>query len=730
MSTNRIQAGLHNKAKPVIFEHYLNLEREERNAFLKIYFTNKNLQEIILGTQTTKDLDRMKESFTRVAFDFLKKGEKEKQLDKIQELISFRNNNDHSYLMAKFNDDLPTLISVIENVTGEKMVNAYGEISIQGPVQGKWLIRNQYDILARVDDSALEQIRQNFFQKQLKIAYNNIEEGHSRKNLPAAPFEKPLFVPQPPIQQKMSTRLTHAGLLNLYKQFGYDFTFKGTCAGFAAMSAQSFLLRNKKGNDRVLLDRLLFAEENLKAGINIKDKFESLKQKRSPNETGGKPNVLSKEEQDYFDKALDLQAWLDGMVLHQDPYSYSHIFGQRLTQFNNHLIRQVTVSNEGEEEGIVEVNQTLNVFNKDEMKNYFAALRKELDEKKQDIALYMSSGHHAITVCYDHEKKGWMLYDANTLDDVGRVMISEGNSDVNIPQTLKYSDNNIAKIFCEKAEVSDDSKTDKKYIFSITALGTNKDLEQLNKVFASLEKNPDYKKVTELTPAKIAHVIHDEEDKSTDFLLKRAIKIDNAKVIKDMYENKLLNFSDRKVQGFQLVSELARYNSPKVLIELHKSGVNLNQTIKKGPYTDEKLIHVAAMKGNVDMLRAFDRCRLDLNIRNYNLFSENFGNTAAQTAKKYGRMDVFHFIVSANQRKNLVKKLEGLLTKVNENDINGKVKILAQIESVNSEWVKHDKANTHQQFPYAAFKEEVNKLSPSFNQSLPEQFVNVVRGKM
>jgi ankyrin repeat protein len=136
------------------------------------------------------------------------------------------------------------------------------------------------------------------------------------------------------------------------------------------------------------------------------------------------PNKLEhKIKQSYLGSeptlAEEILPFLDGVVLYQSPYKYTHLFesGKAPALQDGLSTSPLVMSKELKKlGGMRKFDISSGVYSVDELKKYLQIVQKEVMTKNsRSLAMVLSNGPHAITIGYDPDKLKYILIDANQL---------------------------------------------------------------------------------------------------------------------------------------------------------------------------------------------------------------------------------------------------------------------------------------------------------------------------
>ncbi len=202
------------------------------------------------------------------------------------------------------------------------------------------------------------------------------------------------------------------------RAFGHDADFRGICAGLSAMYGNA-LAADK---EQEFFDRC-----NKIASPAFQKQIKQIEQLTS-DYLKNNPNATKTEEQTFRDSNaktllgeavwIEMQAFFNGIMLHQNPIEQQEIFKGFTTQDDILKIANLTESIALEKKGgLAEIGTYFGTHTDKELASFFDDLRKVLQDysaKGFEIAHLLDASEHKIAFKYA-EKKGWCVVDPNSL---------------------------------------------------------------------------------------------------------------------------------------------------------------------------------------------------------------------------------------------------------------------------------------------------------------------------
>lgn len=124
-----------------------------------------------------------------------------------------------------------------------------------------------------------------------------------------------------------------------------------------------------------------------------------------------------KQHPDYLRNIIEIPAFLDGIALHQEPGAFTELFPLSISQRNPEFITPLTQSKSLEQEDALalEIPGVTNTYNHEQLEEYFSLLTALAKNSKAQFSLILSSGNHAINICFNPTTLNWIFIDANFL---------------------------------------------------------------------------------------------------------------------------------------------------------------------------------------------------------------------------------------------------------------------------------------------------------------------------
>lgn len=492
--------------------------------------------------------------------------------------------------------------------------------------------------------------------------------------------------------------LTHQKLMEILRSYGYNFTEKGLCAGFAVMGMSAFLSEGKKGIEEFKA-RLQYMQDH-------PDLYETASGLQKKIQTQGYSS-LTEEEKKLYENYINIRAFLDGVMLYQKPGQHAELFNENLSQGNvieaSEVIQSLALEKKG---GLELIDNSTIVCNTELFTNYIEQLSTLLKNNNRNITFYVETDFHRISVCYDHEQDAWTIIDAN------------------LPENINYTSasypNWIANQICSRAAAYStpfDPPKDKLFILSLNACSTKNEAKEVKEIFENFKKSDVYTNITQETLNNVSFRFNRQGTRSYNALM-LALKTDDNQFINKFNKEKLKKvlrktYGSKTYFGFDTAAE--EY-SDKVIDKLIQLKVaDVNQRIKSGPHLGKTLAHVAAAGNHIDLLRVIEKHQGDFNKKFYSIF--NFGSSALDIAKKHKRIEAIAFIESVLKRDQLLSKLDKLKASVDHDQLNN------IRENIINDWKKNDKNNTHKNFDSEQkFDQAINQLEKPSKDSIKHSF--------
>lgn len=467
-------------------------------------------------------------------------------------------------------------------------------------------------------------------------------------------------------------RLIHDDLILAMRQWGYkDFSEGGVCQGFELMGIQSFL----SGGYQAFKDRQKFLAEHPQS----KQDFDALYKKREQ----GK---LTPEENETYQKFIDLEAFLDSLHVYQRPNKNRQLFTQAFTQNNienvANLIQSKAIEDKG---GLVALESFTNVYTIPDMEKVLIELASVFKKHQCEITFSITSGFHAIGICFSPqgEKGTWSVIDADHMS---------------FPElSAAYGTTMLAKAVCEFSHQVDQSKTGERFAFNMKPLTTNDNLERANAALKEFKNSAVYQSMA-ITNDKILFRRDDGLGRS---IIASALFNGDLETIKQISK---INPAYFKQMAKAALGTAVLHNQTVILEEFAKQGIDLGQKLN-GIYKGRTIAHIAAKNGNVDILRLLDQYNIDINQVSSDV--KTMLKTPIDFARTSNRDDAVFFIESVDKRNALAKKMMSLEEK--EDSALSYDMVLLRQQMLN-EW--HDLAEKKQsnQFNEEKWMKQINEL--------------------
>lgn len=178
---------------------------------------------------------------------------------------------------------------------------------------------------------------------------------------------------------------------------GYDVPELGLCAGISHMAMHAFLANDLESFNRRL--NFIF-ETDLEE---FKDDFKGLK---------------SQDEETMFQTIVDLKAFFDGVILHQDTDKYNYLFEDPEMVIGQDAMRASKIIKPigFEEDSVAHISTFSGAYESNEIKIYLDTLEEYLGANS--FSLMLGSAAHEINLNYNAESKTWLLVDPSQLPGV------------------------------------------------------------------------------------------------------------------------------------------------------------------------------------------------------------------------------------------------------------------------------------------------------------------------
>jgi hypothetical protein len=126
-------------------------------------------------------------------------------------------------------------------------------------------------------------------------------------------------------------------------------------------------------------------------------------------------NRLTPDELDL----LDMQAFVESVVIYHLPQQYRTLFNRPLSQDDTRLLSFFAASKQTEDSGgLVSVYSECGIYTQQEIQTYLDELAQAIDEAQcpaeTNIGLRLTNHNHAIGLIYNTSSKSWALMNINT----------------------------------------------------------------------------------------------------------------------------------------------------------------------------------------------------------------------------------------------------------------------------------------------------------------------------
>lgn len=266
------------------------------------------------------------------------------------------------------------------------------------------------------------------------------------------------------MSQSRNILIEHQSLIDFGKALGY---FKqddscdtsqynqGICFGVGHMAMQAILSHDIASfNNRLELMSQFTPKQLAKKIEAVKDKYKQ----------GG--SFANHKANDEDLKFLEILSFFDGVQLYQSAYLYPELFPELVSIFTQDAekVWHLTLSKALEKTGglvhILKNNKISGIYTKKELLDYLKSLKKIAKNLKHPVCFELSSGHHAILLGYDPEKK-FLFVDANYLPIREQVKLKSASKQWSLNELVDwvhegFSKNNYAafstKIYTAEVE--------------------------------------------------------------------------------------------------------------------------------------------------------------------------------------------------------------------------------------------------------------------------------------
>ena len=442
------------------------------------------------------------------------------------------------------------------------------------------------------------------------------------------------------------------------KKFGYTSDNLNMNTGYALAAMQAFLTKNKENTDGLGLfyDCINFL-------IYGYTSFTELSQIDRKIEQGAN---LTEQESSLYEIGQNIRSVLSSI----DSYQHSIKHFER-------------------ESRLIKVNTLLNVYSRESLAAYLANLREYLDKAGQDIAFSAGSMYRLITVCYDSANKKWLIFNA-------------GSDDANEYPALNNVEKTIATQICRQASgmsqimLDNDIEKDRKFILSLDFYCAEKNRAALESIFACINKQFPYT-VTSENARYIFRRMSNPQQSYT--LLDLAIKLNHPQTIYE-YQNLQIKF-DTSMYGMTPLQYAAYCNSADVVDALITCGVKPDKTF----IFKSQAMSIAAIKGNVDVLHAMDRCKWDVTGRGSFIFFK-----PEWMAMGSNQPEVADFIESVEKREEFLAHMDKLTTSLSDELKQSAKLIRLEVEAA---WQK-----AYEKKEYSVFKDYLSERKKKLTSDL------------
>ena len=276
--------------------------------------------------------------------------------------------------------------------------------------------------------------------------------------------------------KKLHSRLIELMNTPTLKRNSYNLSYRGICLGLTSMAIQAILINTTEYIKFCNRIKLLY-----KFFFNTKPKY-----------------FLTKEEQ------IDLDIFLEGIALYQEPYKYKVLISQeqRIVNYKirdyHSLIFQIIkpLAFNICKKNIHKFPNFLGCYGLQDIKTFLDVLKETINKVLIDehIAFMLHIHNHIIALRYDHDHTSWTLIDSNMLNIVDQLHICES----------------MAKLLVEAFVNYDKNSADIKLAIATDPIITVNETDDLsipigiqNRFLLELERNESWQQIHQITKDKL-----------------------------------------------------------------------------------------------------------------------------------------------------------------------------------------------------------------------------------